>query len=151
MQGLNELLMQSDIRNFSAEELYKKNRPPEELFVNIIPTLTLLQNIRDAIGRPIKINSAYRDASHNLAVGGKKDSLHLLFNAIDFKPFAYTEYELIRLVEDLEHNRFACLVTWREKLTTLTPNILGIGLYENFIHLDTRGLLGLKTPARWRG
>ena len=36
-----------------------------------------LQKIRDHFGKPIKINSAYRTAAHNKAVGGSPNSQHL--------------------------------------------------------------------------
>jgi len=26
---------------------------------------------------------------------------------------------------------------------------MGLGLYKTFIHIDTRGVLGRKSPARW--
>jgi hypothetical protein len=151
MIQLDKFIENSGIRSFSAGELVKHNMPPEALYQNIIPTLTILQAIRDFLGRPIKINSCYRDEKYNQAVGGKKNSLHMQFNAIDFKPAGFTPRELSDLAEDIDANKFAVMTVWGNKLITLTPDILGVGLYDTFIHIDTRGLLGLKAPARWVG
>ena len=151
MLELNSFIERSGIRSFSANELVKHTMPPEHLHCNIIPTLTMLQAIRDFLGRPIKINSCYRDEKYNQAVGGKKNSLHIQFNAVDFKPVAFASEDLENLAAEIDNNKFASLTVWGNKLITLTPDLLGIGLYDNFIHLDTRGLLGLKAPARWRG
>jgi len=149
MKQLNMLLLESGIKNFSAPELTKGMSVPEEYHANIVPTLILLQSIRDYLGRPIRINSAYRTPEFNKSLGGKADSMHLLFNAIDFKPKGFTSEDLVKLTEDIEDNKFATMTLWFGKLITLTPEMLGIGLYDNFIHLDTRGLLNKKSPARW--
>ncbi len=151
MIQLDKFIENSGIRSFSAVELVKHNMPPETLYHNIIPTLTILQAIRDYLGRPIKINSCYRDENHNRAVGGKRNSLHLQFNAIDFKPVSFTSRELADLAEDIDANKFASITIWESKLLTITPDLLGVGLYDTFIHLDTRGLLGMNAPVRWVG
>jgi len=36
-----------------------------------------LQELRELLGRPIRLNSAHRCADHNAAVGGAEDSQHL--------------------------------------------------------------------------
>lgn len=151
MIQLDKYIENSGIRSFSACELIRHNMPPETLYKNIIPTLTILQAIRDYLGRPIKINSCYRDEKHNQAVGGKKNSLHLQFNAVDFKPVSFTPRELADLAEDIDANKFASITVWESKLVTITPELLGVGLYDTFIHLDTRGLFGMTAPARWVG
>lgn len=43
----------------------------------------LLQFMRDIIGEPLTINSAYRTASHNKAVGGASNSYHKYGRAFD--------------------------------------------------------------------
>lgn len=42
-----------------------------------------LQNIRDAVGKPLYINSAFRSDAVNRAVGGVRNSFHLLGCAAD--------------------------------------------------------------------
>ena len=91
------------------------------------PTLTAyLQQIRDHFGKPLKITSGYRCHKHNEAVGGSADSLHTKGQAADF---------VINGVMPLEIAQFA------EQL-----GINGIGLYEDFVHIDTRS-----TKFYWYG
>lgn len=42
-----------------------------------------LQRMRDILGKPITINSAYRSPSHNKAIGGATKSRHMLGCAAD--------------------------------------------------------------------
>jgi zinc D-Ala-D-Ala carboxypeptidase len=45
--------------------------------------LDRLQALRDALGKPLIITSAYRSPSHNKKVGGAKNSVHLTGGAFD--------------------------------------------------------------------
>ena len=77
-----------------------------------------LQKIRDHFGKPIHINSAYRTAAHNKAVGGSPNSQHLQGKAADIviagvSPLAVAQYA--------EHIGMG-----------------GIGLYDGFTHVDSR-------------
>jgi len=51
---------------------------------NIIPTIIILDKLREFYNKPIYILSTYRSPEYNKAVKGKSNSLHLVFNAIDF-------------------------------------------------------------------
>lgn len=88
----------------TKESLKRKNFEPEDFFasptakklninnsttnVNILTSLMAvadkIQEIRDLLGHPIKVNSAYRCSSLNLAVKSKPTSQHVLGEAIDF-------------------------------------------------------------------
>lgn len=150
-EEINLLLYQFEVNNFKADELTRGHVVPKALRENIIPTIVILQNIREYLGAPVMINSGYRPEDYNRKVGGKPNSLHLKFNAIDFFPIGPFKDRLQDLVDDIADNKFAAQIYWNDKLTTITPEVMGIGLYDTFIHLDTRGLLGMKAPARWRG
>lgn len=53
----------------------------------------VLQPFRSWYNRPININSGYRTAAHNRAVGGDTNSLHLTAMAIDFNlPAEYRSF-----------------------------------------------------------
>lgn len=85
-----------------------------------------LQTLRDKVGLPLKINSGFRCVKHNAAVGGAKNSQHLYGTAADVAlPVGYSPVQFAALAESL---------------------VLfdGIGVYDNFIHLDVRGV-----KARW--
>src|ERR1017187_3058868 len=79
------------IKYFTLDEIlnagsikYKIEDIPENLHKNIRPTLLVLEQIRDIIGKPIFLNCTYRSYEHNLTCGGAPKSLHLKFNAIDW-------------------------------------------------------------------
>jgi len=77
-----------------------------------------LQQIRAHFGKPLYITSGYRCDKHNQAVGGVTGSLHTKGMAADF---------VIPGVKPLEIAQFA------EQI-----GIKGIGLYDQFVHIDTR-------------
>lgn len=83
-----------------------------------------LQELREYFGKPININSGYRCASHNAAVGGARGSKHATGEAVDlqFREQPVPAAEVAKKAE--------------------TMGIKGIGLYEkngeNFVHIDTR-------------
>lgn len=151
VETFNKLNPHNPIKNFDELEIQK--RPiPEELKVNIFPTLAVLNKVRTDLGLPIKIDSVYRDEKYNESVGGKSNSLHLVANAIDFK------------VKDFDYNLYANLFiklrTGKYNIGVVLPDgeqvlvteaMLGVGLYDTFIHLDTRGFLGRPAPVKWYG
>jgi hypothetical protein len=80
--------------------------------------LEKLDYLRNLIGEPIKITSAYRCESHNDRVGGKSNSSHLKGLAVDVKIFdsAYRFKVLNTCLQEELFNR--------------------IGIAETFLHLD---------------
>lgn len=130
-------------RYFEERELRHNRVIPEGLVNNIIPTAKVLDELRSLYGKPIKINSSYRSPEYNASVKGAKTSLHLQYNALDFTvdnkadlPFLYKT-----LVEWDAIHKFDFLPQ---------PGSMGLGLYNTFIHIDTRATLGRKAPARWK-
>lgn len=83
-----------------------------------------LDALREDLDRPIIINSGYRCAKHNKAVGGSPNSQHLLGKAADIRCTGVTPEELARYAEKHGFD--------------------GIGLYTWGIHVDVRGY-----KARW--
>lgn len=84
------------LESATADKLGIKNTPTlldiyhmEELCRN------LLQAIRDAWGKPIKVNSGYRCPRLNKAVGGSATSVHMRGWAADIKPTSgtYADFE----------------------------------------------------------
>lgn len=131
-----------EFKYFSEKEILRRT-VPDNLFNNIIPTLRILDFLRDSFGVPIIINSTYRDPLFNKSVGGKPNSLHLYNNAIDFTTHDKSLLSTMR----------ETLITWDEEHFfdfLPTPNCCGIGYYpDSFIHFDTRGILGFHSPVRW--
>lgn len=85
-----------------------------------------LQLIRDHYKKEIIINSGYRCANHNKAVGGAPSSQHLKGKAADI------------VVKGVAPNVIAAYAEY--------IGIKGIGLYDGFVHIDTR-----TKKAYWRG
>lgn len=109
--------------NFSPEELACHG--DGELMVDI-PSLDLLQKLRDRIGKPLIVESAFRNVAWNKHVGGVKDSQHLKAKAFDISMSN----------QDPEHFLEAAHAV----------GFTGFGTYpdQNFIHIDTG-------PARYWG
>ena len=81
-----------------------------------------LQKIRSHFGKAVTINSGYRCAKHNKAVGGASNSNHTKGMAADVVVQGVNPAEVAKYAESI--------------------GVLGIGLYEgkdgNFVHIDTR-------------
>lgn len=74
----------------TAEKLKLSNIPPTPIELSLQRLATdLLDPLREAIKLPIKINSGYRSAAVNKAVGGVSISAHCYGNAADMVCPAY--------------------------------------------------------------
>lgn len=103
--------------------------PAAQITSNIIKLAYKLDEIREIFGdRPITITSWYRDPKSNRAVGGVRNSQHVLGWAADFQ------------VEGYDPNDVAAKLrrTWAG----------GLGDSGAFTHVDMRHLMGW-TSARW--
>lgn len=87
----------------------------------IVPdAMDKLQALRDRLGRPMIVNSAYRSPEHNRAVGGAKGSKHMEGIAFDVRMDNHDPNEYIS--------------------AALAVGFNGIGTYprQNFVHVDAR-------------
>jgi uncharacterized protein YcbK (DUF882 family) len=101
-------------RNFTLGELASKDGSN---IVLLHPALILaLQTIRDHVGKPIRINSAFRSPTHNKAIGGASNSLHTLGLAADIVIDGMTPIEVASLASDM--------------------GLGGIKAYPTFTHID---------------
>jgi hypothetical protein len=57
----------------------------------------VLQPVRNEIGVPLRITSAYRNPAKNAAVGGAKSSMHLTGQGVDIKPIPATKENFTKL------------------------------------------------------
>jgi len=88
----------------------------------------ILQAIRNHFGQPVTINSGYRTAAHNKAVGGAARSQHLYGTGADIAVAGVSPAEVANYAE------------------TLLPGTGGIGRYQGFTHIDVR-----RIKSRWVG
>lgn len=119
-------------KNFSLEEFKCKDGSdiPNDVIPNIIELANNLQVLRDAIGKPITINSGYRSPKYNTKIGGIKNSQHVKGKASDLRVAGVTPKELALIIEGL-------IEQGKMKQG-------GIGVYPTFTHYDIRGV-----KARW--
>lgn len=133
-----------NLRHFSADELLfqgqsnesgkcagKNHYPPRALWANIAPTIGVLDKLRAELGHRINLISVFRSVDYNACVGGEPNSVHMRFNAIDFRCASGTPQDWFARLD-----RYRSFSVFRG----------GLGLYSTFVHLDTRG-----TDATWRG
>lgn len=103
--------------NFKACEMdCKCNRCSDTLIDDKL--IDILQKVRTHIGKPLNINSGYRCPEHNREVGGASRSYHMKGMAADVMASGVKPIEIAKYAESI--------------------GVKGIGLYSNFVHLDTR-------------
>jgi hypothetical protein len=133
LKQLDRWFAHEGITDFSADEFMQPRRgdPPESILWHIIPTAKILQEARDALG-PIHITNGYRSPDYNESIGGRPMSMHIQMNAADASPVAVSANELYKWLD-----------------AHPLANVMGLGRYRNFTHVDTRGILGRPHPSRW--
>lgn len=124
MINLNQKLS----KNFILNEFIKSNtatsmkidNTPTQDIVNKLQLLCekVIQPIRDALGKPIIINSGYRCPKLNKAVGGASTSAHLTGEAADIEIIGMNNYQLACWIRD--HMKFDQLIL--EYATNLDKN-----------------------------
>tara|TARA_R110000822_G_scaffold221946_1_gene355465 strand:- start:2089 stop:2475 length:387 start_codon:yes stop_codon:yes gene_type:complete len=102
---------------------------PEFVKKNVIELAENLQVLRDEVGR-LDLTNAYRCKEHNADVGGAVNSQHIKGKAADIKSSTIEPWDMATTVDDLMKS---------EKF-----KLGGIGIYNTFTHVDTRG-----SRARW--
>lgn len=102
--------------NFTYEELTFSekalrlgldNKPPAEVYSNLVRLAELLEQIRKVIGKPIIINSGYRSRLVNEAVGSTERSQHRIGCAADFRVNGMTPDEICKAIiaSDIQYDQ----------------------------------------------
>ena len=139
-ETFTEWFSRQGIRNFSADEFtsyfsvfrrgVRNSTPPRAMWPAILPTLRIVDDLRDHFSRAIIITSSYRSPAYNGAInsrgsgGAASKSFHMQFIALDIVAAGHSPDAVF------EH-----LSEWRraKKFTG------GLGSYSSFTHIDTRG------------
>lgn len=94
--------MEELIASTTAKQLKIDNTPTESVKKSLVQMATLiLQPLRDAYGKPIKISSGYRCPKLNVAVKGSKSSQHLKGEAVDLNIGVEENKKLFNLAKQL--------------------------------------------------
>ncbi len=124
-------------KNFNLLEFQSKDgsKMPYKVEKEVKETARNLQKLRDYLGVPLHINSAYRSPNHNRNIGGVKNSTHLKGIAVDLSSKHITPYKLYKTIEYL-----------------INKGVLqegGLGLYNGFVHYDRRGYKARWSKVKW--
>ena len=119
-------------KNFSKEEFdcNDGSEMPINIYHNMVKVANQLQALRDYIGKPIQVNSAWRSEEYNASIGGVKNSQHIMGRAADIVIKGMTPIEVSKIIEEL--------ISKGDMLQG------GLGIYSSFVHYDIRG-----EKARW--
>jgi hypothetical protein len=113
-------------QNASGKCEGRNTYPPRDLWANIGPTARVLDALRKALGAPIQTLSVYRSPAYNACISGSaSNSLHMKFMAVDFSS-----------------SDGKSPVHWARQLKAMRDAGVfkgGIGVYQSFVHVDTRG------------
>ena len=112
-------------QNFTVREFACKDGSDSVLISSEL--VEILQKIRDHFGKPITINSAYRNKAYNKKIGGATYSQHVYGTAADIVVQGVKPEDVAKYAE------------------YLMPKTGGIGLYSTFIHVDVRS-----NRSRWK-
>lgn len=97
------------------------NSPTPEQIENLRELAQALERVQTLLGYPIHINSAYRSAKINTAVGGSATSAHLLGYAADFTCGGFgTPLEVCRQISDVGTIDFDQLILEYDSWTHLS-------------------------------
>jgi uncharacterized protein YcbK (DUF882 family) len=118
--------------NFSLSEFDCKDGSelPTALLPNVLDLADNLQILRDYLGVPISINSAYRSLEYNRKIGGATNSQHLLAKAADI------------VIESKSPEQVANIIKYLISEGKMVQG--GLKAYDTFTHYDIRG-----HKARW--
>lgn len=103
--------------NFKVKEFRCKDGS-DKILIDVDFVRDKLQKIRDHFGKPITINSAYRNAVYNKSVGGAKNSYHVKGQAFDIVVKGVTPSDVSKYAQQI--------------------GIPGIIQYNTFTHVDSR-------------
>lgn len=126
-------LEMADVGRSTSAPVEALEAPDPALLPNFILLSRVLADVRAAVRvTPVLVNSWYRDAAYNRRIGGAENSMHLTGGAADIVKVGLTPTEVADILErHPDADKF------------------GIGRYKTFTHIDVRGMIGRRAPARW--
>jgi zinc D-Ala-D-Ala carboxypeptidase len=108
MRVMKTLAMIQLSPNFNLSEFVStatglENTPDEEAIGNLRAlAVNVLQPLRSALGKPVRITSGYRSRLVNEVIGGVDTSQHLTGEAADIQIDGYSPVEIVRQIRALQ-------------------------------------------------
>jgi len=97
---LAEMLESQTARRKNITEQFN---PPPEVITNLrLLCKNVLEPLRMAVGQPIKVSSGYRTLRLNRAIGGARNSQHLVGEAADIQGITLTNRQLFNKIKQLK-------------------------------------------------
>ncbi len=120
------------VKNFSLSEMACKDKNRTLVFSpELVEHAQRMQKLREWYNKPMIVNSWYRTEEYNKSVGGSSKSQHLKGTATDVAlPAEFKTFTVERKRE--------WITNMREKWHSLCNGGGGFGLYDTFIHIDSR-------------
>jgi uncharacterized protein YcbK (DUF882 family) len=125
-QGFKHFTADEFTSYFEVERRGVRNsQPPKEIWANIVPTVKIVDELREKLGKSIVILSSYRSPKYNSRIdGAATKSFHMTFQALDIVAAGYTPQEVFNALKEMrDAGKFKG----------------GLGKYNTFTHIDTRG------------
>ena len=116
--------------HFSLGEMASHDGSDEVLIDSDL--IAALEVLRKVVQRPVRISSGYRSPEHNKKIGGVPDSQHTKGRAADVQVQGFAPAQIAKIVEDISL-------------------ISAIGIYNTFVHIDTRPRKPDGSRYRWNG
>lgn len=115
--------------HFKENEFYSKSEDAPEQHYFDKRLIRIASQIREFYECPVHITSTFRTKAHQMQISGTERSAHCLGIAMDF--VISEDMAFIHFVDSLRDREF-----WYDVLRN--NGIAGIGIYDSFVHIDTR-------------
>ena len=131
--------------NFTLEEFTHTdhreydNEPNEKEMENLVRLAQFMEQVRNLLGVPIIVNSAFRSKQVNDAVGSKDTSQHRLGCAVDFRCSELTPDQIVRRIRG-STLPFDQLIREFDRWTHISiPNVAGAAPRGQVLIIDKQG------------
>lgn len=91
----------------TAKRLKYTNAPPPKELKSLTNTAQQLDKVRELLGCPVIVNSAYRSLAVNRAIGSSDNSQHIRGEAVDFRTTEHSPRKIVELIKksDIEFDQ----------------------------------------------
>lgn len=128
-----EELTHTEIRQFD-------NTPNSDQIVNLARLADFLEQVRDILGKPILVNSAFRSPLVNKTIGGTPSSQHMNGCAADIRVPPLLPDEVMQKVIESKINYDQLIREFDRWVHISIPNVLGDTPRKQALIIDRKGV-----------